>query len=124
MTQRAPGVDAWIGGLPGHQRPQVSRLADLVREAADALDEAVKWGRLTFTMNGNWHHWLCAVGATRAQVKLMFHKGALLDDPAGLLEGDGRYLRQVPHDVAVANPGAVIRLVREAILHQTDMLDD
>jgi len=56
-------------------------------------------------------------------VSLVFHKGALLDDPAGLLEGEGRYLRQVPHDKAAKDPGAVTGLVRQAIARQTDMLD-
>lgn len=124
MTQRASEVDAWIGRLPKHQRQQVSQLADLIQDATDGLAEAVKWGRLTFTVNDNWHHWLCAISATEASVKLTFHKGALLDDPAGLLEGGGRYVRHIQHDVAIGDPEPVIRLVQEAITHQTDMLDD
>jgi hypothetical protein len=56
-------------------------------------------------------------------VNLMFHKGALLDDPTNLLRGEGRYLRQVPHDTAVANPSEITNLVRHAVARQTDMLD-
>ena len=78
-------------------------------------------GRVTFTIDGNWHHWLCAISVTAKKVNLMFHKGSLLDDPAEMLEGEGRYLRSVPHHRAVANPDAVTALVRQAILHQTDM---
>jgi hypothetical protein len=37
-------------------------------------------GRLTFTREGDWHHWICAVSATKNAVKLVIHKGALLAD--------------------------------------------
>jgi hypothetical protein len=57
-------------------------------------------------------------------VNLVFHKGSLLDDPAGVLQGEGRYLRQLPHDQAAADPEAVTALVRQAIVHQTDMRPD
>jgi hypothetical protein len=55
--------------------------------------------------------------------QLVFHKGALLEDPAGLLAGERRYLRQAPYDRLVADPEAVTALVRRAIARQTDMLD-
>jgi hypothetical protein len=57
-------------------------------------------------------------------VDLVLHKGSLLDDPARLLEGEGRYVRQIPYGRAAARPDAVTGLVREAIRHQTEMLDD
>lgn len=81
-------VDEW---LAEHQN--ALPLVALVREAA-SLDEAVKWGRLTFTVDQNWHHWLCAVAATRAGVALVFHKGALLPDPTRLLDESDGYTRQ------------------------------
>lgn len=117
-------VTAWLARLPEDKRREAAELSDLVQQAADRLEESVKWGRLTFTVDGNWHHWLCAIGATKTAVKVMFHKGALLDDPSSLLEGDGRYLRQLPHDVAMAHPEGVIRLVQDAIIKQTALLDN
>jgi hypothetical protein len=105
---------------PRTERAQ--ELAGLVRRAGGGLEEAVKWGRLTFTAGGDWHHWVCAVAESAKVVALVFHKGVLLDDPAGLLTGDAKYIRSVPYDRAVADPDAVIALVRSAIAHQTDML--
>ena len=102
---------------------QIDELVDLVRNAAPELDEAVKWRRPTFTANGDWHHWVCAVAASSKGVSLTFHKGALLDDPAGLLRGEARYVRQVPHEAAVAHPKELAALLQEAIAHQKDMLD-
>jgi hypothetical protein len=62
------------------------------------LTRAVKWGRLTFALDGDYHHWLCAVGITRKTVKLSFHFGRLLDDPAGVLRTSGsEYLRWVEY---------------------------
>jgi hypothetical protein len=107
-------VDEWLAAHPGGLP-----LTNLVRGAA-SLDEAVKWGRLTFTADGNWHHWVCAVTASN---NLVFHKGVLLADPDGLLAGDGKYARQVSEARALAAPDAVAALVRDAIAHQTDMLD-
>ena len=97
--------------------------AGRVHAAGKGVAEAIKWQRLTFTVDGNWHHWLCAIAVTKGAVSLVFHKGSLLGDPAGMLQGDGRYLRQVPYDRAAADPGAVTALVRQAIARQTDMLD-
>lgn len=118
------GVEKWLGKYDAGQRERVSSLAATVRSAADDLQEAVKWGRLTFTAGADWHHWLCAVAVTKKDVSLVFHKGVLLADPAGLLTGDGRYVRKVDYDTASSRPDAVVALVRTAIEHQTDMLTD
>ncbi len=115
-------VTEWLADRAPEDRDRVRDLTKLIHAAAD-VEEAVKWGRLTFTHGGDWHHWLCAVGVTGKGVDLMFHKGALLADPARLLRGEGKYLRQVPHDRAVAAPEEITALVREAIAHQHDMLD-
>jgi hypothetical protein len=122
-VKRAPEVEAWLEKHDSEQREQAERLAALVHAADPEIAEAVKWRRLTFTVHDNWHHWLCAVAVSKRGASLVFHKGALLDDPDGLLRGESRYLREVPYDQAMARPDAVVALVHEAIRHQTDMLD-
>jgi hypothetical protein len=122
MTGHPTEVETWLSEHDT-QRTRIEELTKLVHDAGPGLDEAVKWRRLTFTAGGDWHHWLCAVTATGKGVALMFHKGALLDDPARLLRGEGRYLRQVAHDRAMAEPAAITELVRQAVARQTDMLD-
>jgi len=122
MAGRPREVKDWVRRWSPDQREQVAWLAGRVHAAGDGLDEAVKWGRLTFTVNGNWHHWLCAIAVTTRGVSLVFHKGALLEDPDGLLEGEGRYLRQAPYNRLAVDPEAVTALVRQAIARQTDML--
>jgi hypothetical protein len=124
MHGRPRDVEDWLHKWSPAQREQAQSLAAIVHAADEAVAEAIKWGRLTFTIGGNWHHWLCAVAITRRQVSLVFHKGSLLEDPSKLLHGGSRYLRQIAHDQAMANPDAVTALVCEAIAHQTDMLDE
>jgi hypothetical protein len=122
MDDRPREVGDWLGRWSPDRREQAEWLAGRVHAAGAAVDEAIKWSRLTFTVDGNWHHWLCAIAVAARGVSLVFHKGSLLEDPAGLLEGEGRYLRQVPYQRAAADPEAVTALVRQAIARQTDML--
>jgi hypothetical protein len=124
MDGRPPDVEQWLRTWSPTQQEQAQHLAAAVHAADEAVAEAIKWRRLTFTVDDNWHHWLCAIAVTKGGVSLMFHKGSLLEDPAGLLQGEGRYLRQIPYDQAAAHPEAVTALVREAIARQTEMLDE
>jgi hypothetical protein len=113
---------AYFQELDERLRPTVERLIDVILKALPDADHERKWGRLTFTRNRDWHHWLCAIAPGRKTVRLLVHKGALLADPRGVLEGDGRYLRAItfasPDDV----DGAVVASVlREAAARQTEM---
>jgi len=115
-------VEAWFASLEDGASTLARQVSSIVG-ADERLRRAVKWGRLTFTAEDDWHHWVCAVAAPRAGVKLVFHKGVLLDDPAGLLRGSARYVREMAGAEAVGNAEAVRALVRDALAHQTDLLD-
>jgi hypothetical protein len=87
----------------------------------DAQQER-KWGRLTFTREADWHHWICAISPTKSAIKLVIHKGALLADPRGVMEGEGRYTRAI----AVRSPEQIdadvlAPILREAAARQTEM---
>jgi hypothetical protein len=124
MSDQPPEVRDWLHRCRPDQRKQAEWLVSQVHAAAPdvPLAEAVKWRRLTITAGDNWHHWLCAVSVSNRAVNLVFHKGVLLPDPAGLLAGDGQYIRQLSYETAAAHPAELGALVREAITHQTDML--
>jgi hypothetical protein len=84
-------IDQHLPRLDRGWRPTVERLIEvIVGELPEAQHER-KWGQLTFTRNGDWHHWICAVSPTKRNVKLVMHKGALLADPQRAME---EYLRQ------------------------------
>ena len=115
-------VQNWLLRLEPHSRGEVEEVAALVGQAAPQLSRAIKWNRLTFAAEGNWHHWLCAIAVTKKASNLVFHKGTLLEDPEQLLRGEGRYVRQLSLATARAHPTAVTGLVRSALDHETDML--
>jgi hypothetical protein len=64
MDGRPREVEDWVRQCSPDRREQVEWLAGRVHAAVDGVDEAIKWGRLTFTVDGNWHHWLCAIAVT------------------------------------------------------------
>ena len=116
-------VDRYLPGLDDRWRPTAERLADVVLDVLPGADHDRKWGRATFTHEGDWHHWICAIAPTKNALKLVIHKGSLLADPQGALEGEGRYLRAISFrsadevDVDVVSP-----VLREAAARQTEML--
>ncbi|MFI9407342.1 DUF1801 domain-containing protein [Nocardia sp. NPDC052316] len=116
-------IQTWLAGLDEDQRGRAEELVRLVNAAEPRLQQAVKWGRITFTIDNRWHDWLCGIAAAKKGVRLVFHKGALLEDPAGLLSGSARYVRELPAEQAVESPEAVAALLRSAVAHQAGLIE-
>jgi hypothetical protein len=116
-------VDQYLPDLDQRWRSTAERLVDVILgELPDAHRER-RWGRLTFTCGGDWHHWICAISPTKNALKLILHKGAMLADPQGAMEGGGRYTRAIsfrePDEI---DPAIVGPILREAAARQTQML--
>jgi hypothetical protein len=108
--------------LDPQSRAAIEPLIDLILDVLPDAQHERKWGRLTFTRAGNWHHWICAISSIKSPVKLVFHKGALLADPHGLMEGDGRYSRTIVFRPAERIDADVLApILREAAARQTEM---
>ncbi|HEX2212097.1 MAG TPA: DUF1801 domain-containing protein [Mycobacterium sp.] len=91
---RDPSVD-YLDGLTAAVRPTAERLITIVTSHAE-FDAAIKWRQLTFAVDGDFDHWVCAVAASARQARLTFHFGAWLDDPAGLFEpSDAQFVRKI-----------------------------
>jgi hypothetical protein len=111
-----------LPGLDERSRPTVERLIDLVLDVLPDAQHERKWDRLTFTRGGDWHHWICAISATRKAIKLVIHKGALLADPRRAMEGEGRYARAIPFGSPEQIDAEVVApILREAAARQTEM---
>jgi hypothetical protein len=118
-------IDKHLPDLDERWRPTVERLVDVILDALPDAQHERKWNQLTFTRDANWDHWICSVWPTKKAVKLVIHKGALLADPHGALQGDGRYVRSIPFKTPdEIDPDVVAPILREAADRQTEMLPD
>ena len=95
MPDPAPAneaVAAWIDGLDDAQRGPVMEIRALILGADPAITEDIKWrNTLVFADRKN----LIQTVVGKQHTTFIFFDGALLEDPAGLLEGDGKTNRSV-----------------------------
>jgi hypothetical protein len=122
VSEQEQIVATHLPQLDERSRATAERLIDLILDVLPDAQHERKWDRLTFTRAGDWHHWICAVSSSKRSVKLVIHKGALLADPHGLMEGEGRYSRSI----ALRSPEQIdadvlAPILREAAIRQTEM---
>ncbi|MCT7658997.1 DUF1801 domain-containing protein [Mycobacterium deserti] len=98
-----------------------------VRDAAERLiatitgcarfDEAIKWRQLTFAIDSDFDHWVCAVSATATHARVAFHFGTWLDDPDAVFDtSDAEFVRRISYRSADEVDQAVVRrLVTQAL---------
>lgn len=76
-------VDEYLAKLEGNfAHPILSRVRELIHEAAPNIKEEIKWGSPSFEYKGL----MMSMVAFKKFAAVWFHKGALLDDPKNLLE--------------------------------------
>ena len=92
MVRHDPEVDAWFDRYDNPQKDLVLAVRDVVLEADPRVGECIKWQAPTFTYQGNIASFFPR--ATK-HVSLMFHHGAALPDPSGILEGQGSTSRSL-----------------------------
>jgi hypothetical protein len=92
------------------------QLDAVIREAAPELEVAIKYQLLSYTVERDWRHWVCAVNATKSAVCLRFLWGVLLDDPLGVLRKGSSTLMtwDIPRGADV-DTAAVASYVRKAL---------
>lgn len=115
MTQHDPAVDAWFDRYDNPQRDLVLAVREAILDADDRVTEVIKWQAPTFVYKGNIASFY---PKTKTHASLMFHRGAALDDPEGLLEGEGdvsRVARFLDADDLDAKRVALQRLIRQWI---------
>ncbi len=105
-------VDEYVAGFPDWRGDVLVRLRKLVHEAGPDAVEALKWGQPVWSANGP----AIYAKAFANQVNLGFWRGADLDDPDGLLAGDGARMKHLRLSNGDALPEDAIRsFVRQAI---------
>jgi hypothetical protein len=117
-----PTFDDYLMAQSLENRGILRELRAFVKKTAPKLVESVKWG------NGCWLKGKVPVAyvyAERAWVQFGFMLGSKLDDPRGLLEGSGRFVRHVKvFDPAEFYPDYLAKLLRQAIAATPERLSD
>lgn len=97
---------------------EIRRVREIILSTDDRVTEAVKWNSPTFIYKSNIASYFMNA---KSHVSLMFHKGAMIEDPSGLLEGDGKEARSAKfysmEDIEVKKP-ALEDVIREWIKMQ------
>ena len=92
MMKTYESFDLYLADQPLKNRTIIKALRAFVKRTAPKLDEAVKWG------NGCWVKGKAPVAyvySDKGYVQFGFFRGAQLEDPKGLLEGKGQYVRHI-----------------------------
>lgn len=115
-VKRDPAVSAWMNEHPGELGAIARHWFDVLRECGDDVRELLHDGHPTACVADAAFAY---VNAFKAHVNVGFFRGAELADPAGLLEGTGKYMRHVKlRPDGDIDATALIRLIESAY---TDM---
>jgi len=105
-------ADEYMAAFDDWRTDAMKRLRELVGEAAPHSAVSIKWSQPVWEWNGP----MIWMKAEKNHVNLGFWRGAELDDPDGVLEGDGDRMRHVKVTSVDMIPDESIRnLVRQAV---------
>ncbi|MCR9063848.1 MAG: DUF1801 domain-containing protein [Cytophagales bacterium] len=80
-------VDAFLTMKAHPMTPYINEIREIILDVSPKVTEDIKWNSPTFIYKGNIASFFMNA---KKFVSLMFHKGAFLDDPTGLLQGEGK----------------------------------
>lgn len=91
VAPREDTVDGYVAKVAPWQRVVIQKLRELVKTTAPHVAEVYKWGQPVYEHKGPFAY----VKAHAAQVNFGFWRGADLDDPKRMLQGEGERMRHV-----------------------------
>ncbi len=111
--KKVASVDGYVSSLPSPMQTIVNRVRALVATAAPEAIEAFKWGQPVYESNGPFAY----LKAHKSYVNFGFWRGAQLDAPKGVLQGDGDRMRHLKLPTPDAIDADVVgTLVRQAVM--------
>jgi hypothetical protein len=114
-VKQDPAIGAWMNEHSNELGSIARRWFDVIRNCGDDVFEVLHDGHPTACVDDAAFAY---VNAFRAHVNVGFFRGAELADPAGLLEGTGKYMRHVKlrpdRDVDAT---ALVKLIESAYAH-------
>ena len=103
----------YLAGQAPRNRAVLRALRAFVKGAAPGLEESVKWGNGCWLKDGSP---VAYVYSDKDHVQFGFVHGSSLEDPKGLLQGKGQYVRHVKvHEVGDIDEAAFRALLRQAV---------
>lgn len=89
MEEQA-AVREYIERFSPEFREILKRLQELIYQVVPDAEEAIKWNMPVFSFRGRN---ICNVAGYKNHVSLTFYNGTMLNDPDGLLQGSGKYMK-------------------------------
>lgn len=92
-----------------------------VTQAIESVDNQlaceIKWGRLTYGLSEDYHHWICGIAQTKKSINLIFHFGGLLEDKnKKFIVGESFFLRKLEYkSVDEVDEKLIHNFVKQAI---------
>jgi hypothetical protein len=89
-------VNQFLSGTSPQTQEIVNAIIAVISSTEHNFDMAIKWRRLTFALEHDFHHWICAIDITKTYVGIIFHFGGLLNDPHNKFKvGASSFLRKI-----------------------------
>ncbi len=85
-----PEVDKFLEKKKHPLTVEMNKVREIILSTDNKITEGIKWSSPTFMYKGNMASFFFNA---KKLVSLMFHKGAIIADITGLLEGDGKEAR-------------------------------
>ena len=105
-------VTEYLGNLDTTLKDTLMQVRQLVLDTEDGITEDIKWrDSLVFMFNKN----MIQTVMGKEHVAFIFFDGVELNDPKGLLEGDGKKNRSVRVSSMDFEQDAFVDLVRQAV---------
>jgi hypothetical protein len=92
-------INSYLEQKPDHLRQIAVRLMEIILLSNPCMSGEIRWGKPTFGLSGDFHHWICAIQVMKDKVSLIFHFGGLLHDGNNrLIAGTSRFLRKLEYE--------------------------
>lgn len=111
-VERDPAIDGWMKKHAGESGAIAQQWFEVMRKCGDEVRELLHGGCPTACLGDTAFGY---VKVFTSHVNVGFFQGASLPDPAGLLQGTGRFMRHVkPKPGTAANAAALSRPIEAA----------
>ncbi len=92
-------INSYLEQKPDNLRQIAVRLIEIILLSNPYMSGEIRWGKPTFGLSSDFHHWICAIQVMKDKVSLVFHFGGLLHDENNrLIAGTSRFLRKLEYE--------------------------